>query len=211
MTTSSKTGRVQRWRTLSSKILFKDRWLTLRSDHCVTATGADIPGYHVIEFPDWINIVVVTRDLKLLLVREYRHGRGEIVAGLVSGTLEGSESAEAAAQRELAEETGYRSTRLIRILDCYPNPATQNNRVASFLALDAERTSTPTPDHTEEIEIFFDDFASVLTELRDGTLTMQAMHIAALWSAAAKIIAGGDEVAAAAPLRAALLDALAGG
>lgn len=99
-------------------------------------------------------------------------------------------AAEAAARRELQEETGFAADQFIRVLESYPNPANQNNRVISFIALDAELTRAPSLDPTESIEVVVDDFEAVLSRLCSGELQMQAMHVAALWSAAARIIKG---------------------
>jgi len=191
------TARVKPWQVLARSITYRDRWLTVRTDRCVTGDGREVPPYHVIEYPDWINVVALTRDeQRLVLVREYRHGRGEVLLGLVSGTVEAldgedaDKAAEAAARRELTEETGFRAGRMLRLLDAYPNPATQNNRVTSFLAFDLESSGFPSLDPTEEIEVVIDDFEAVLARLLNGELEMQAMHVAALWQAAARITRG---------------------
>jgi ADP-ribose pyrophosphatase len=154
-----------------------------------------------------VNVVALTRpDFRLILVREYRHGRGEVVTGLVSGTVENigpegaPEAAETAARRELLEETGYRGGQFQQILVSYPNPANQNNKVTSFIAFDVGPSGQRSLDPNEEIEVVVADFVEVLTSLRAGTLRMQAMHVAALWSAAASI-AGGQSALPIEPLR----------
>jgi len=187
---------VKPWQVLASAITYRDRWLTIRSDSCITAQGRKVAPYHVLEYPDWINVVALTRDeQRLVLVREYRHGRGEVQLGLVSGVevLDGEDAdkaAEAAALRELREEVGFRAGRLLRVLDSYPNPATHSNRVTSFLAFDLEQSESWPLDPTEAIEVIVDDFRAVLVRLRNGELKMQAMHVAALWSAPARIMQG---------------------
>src|SRR5215469_5889261 len=114
----SKDMLLKPWRVLATAIAYEDQWLRVRSDACLTGGGVRINPYHVIECPDWVNVVALTGpDLQLVLIREYRHGRGEILTGLVSGTIErtdltmGLDGAEAAARRELLEETGYGSGR----------------------------------------------------------------------------------------------------
>jgi 8-oxo-dGTP pyrophosphatase MutT (NUDIX family) len=184
------------WRVLSSTIAFADRWLTVRSDRCLTAEGHEVSPYHVLEYPDWINVVAFTRgDQRLILVDEYRHGRAEVITGLVSGSVEtldgvGDSAAEAAARRELAEETGFVAGDWHKLLDCYPNPAMQTNRVVSFIAFDADPAAARLLDPSETIDVRLEDFDKVLIRLRDGEMTMQAMHVAALWSAAAWILRG---------------------
>jgi ADP-ribose pyrophosphatase len=185
-----------RWTVIESAITYKDRWLTLRSDRCLTAEGDEISPYHVLEYPDWINVVGFTRDdHRLLLVREYRHGRAEVFLGLVSGVIEKSDgetwaATETAARREVLEETGFTAGLFIPVLETYPNSANHSNKVTSFLALDLEPSDFRSFDPSESVELVLEDFSGVLTQLRDGTIKMQAMHVAALWTAAARLVAG---------------------
>ena len=72
------------WRVLDSRIEYKDRFLAHRMDKCETPHGQIVDPYHVIELPNWVNMVAVTEDHQVLMVREYRHGIGEVVFGLPS-------------------------------------------------------------------------------------------------------------------------------
>jgi len=202
------------WRVVTSSITYEDRWLRIRSDHCLTPRGAHVNPYHVIEYPNWVNVVALTRDtLELVLVREYRHGRGEVVTGLVSGTIEpvdarSADPAEWAARRELQEETGYRASELRPLLVSYPNAASHNNVVTSYLALDVEPGADRSLDASEDIEVVLADLPEVMLRLRSGELRMQAMHVAALWSACAHIVAGDKPADPTAILRRKLAGAL---
>ena len=66
---------VQKWKLISSEYLFRRPWLTARRDHLQLPNGTDMPEYYVLEYPDWINIIALTRDGQMLLERQYRHGR----------------------------------------------------------------------------------------------------------------------------------------
>jgi len=99
--------RLRPWTVTASRMTFADRWLRVRTDHCLTAEGVEVSPYHVIEAADWSCIVALTGDLRLVLIREYRHARGMVIDGLPGGVAEASDSdAEAGARRELLEETG---------------------------------------------------------------------------------------------------------
>jgi hypothetical protein len=65
-------------------------------------------------------------------------------------------------------------------------------------------------DKGEAIDVTLDHLPRVLTGLITGDIRMHAVHVAALWSAAALIIAGGGDVTEAAPLREKLLAAITG-
>lgn len=182
------------WQLIASSVTFADRWLRVRSDHCRTSRGVEVNPFHVIEYPDWVNVVALTRHThQLVLVNEYRHGRGEVVTGLVSGTVEsgdGADPSESAARRELWEETGYRAGTLSKLLATYPNPANQSNLAVSWLALDVEPGDSRSLDESEDIEVVLADLPDVMLRLRSGALLMQGLHVAALWTATARIVAG---------------------
>ncbi len=202
-------GVVAPWRILKSTITYRDRWLTLRSDECQTAEGKIVSPYHVLEFPDWINVVPITKEGRVVLVREYRHGAGKVVLGLVSGAIDAADgdgaldAAEAAARRELQEETGFTGAVFQKVLECYANPANQSNRATSFLVLDVERTAERHLDATEAIEVVYEDLGDILRRLNSGEVIMQALHVAGLWAAVSHILGGRDG-----PLRARVLAAI---
>ena len=93
MIDDDRPGRARPWTVSASKITFEDRWLKIRSDHCVTADGVDVAPYHVIESNDWTAIVALTPDMRLVLVREYRHARNAIIDGLPGGVIDRTDHA----------------------------------------------------------------------------------------------------------------------
>jgi 8-oxo-dGTP pyrophosphatase MutT (NUDIX family) len=188
---SDGNDRLKPWTVTASGMTFADRWLRVRTDHCLTAEGVEVSPYHVIESADWTCIVALTRDLRLILVREYRHARGIVIDGLPGGVVDAADTdAEAGARRELLEETGYGGGRFIPVLTTYPDPANQTNIATGFLALNVEPTGAQALDAAESIEVVQADFRDVLMRLASGELRMHAVHVAALWSAAARIVVG---------------------
>src|SRR5207244_57426 len=96
--------------------------------------------YHVAESPPWVNVVALTPDMQVVLVREYRHGVGQVLLGLPGGGVEKrDESPLMAIQRELLEETGYGGGQFYEIGQSYPNAASQDNILYSFLALNVQK------------------------------------------------------------------------
>ncbi len=189
---SAEDGRPRPWTVTASRMTFADRWLRVRTDDCLTADGVEISPFHVIEAADWSCVVALTKDLRLVLIREYRHARGMVIDGLPGGVIETSDpSAEVGARRELCEETGYGGGRFWPILTTYPDPANYTNTAIGFLALDVEPVGPQALDAAEAIEIVLADMPDTLIRLAGGQLRMHAVHVAALWSAAARI-AGGD-------------------
>jgi 8-oxo-dGTP pyrophosphatase MutT (NUDIX family) len=214
-------GSARPWRVLSSTMTFADRWLKVRTDRCLTADGVEVSPYHVIVSANWTSVVALTPDLRLLTIQEYRHARERVIMGIPGGVIETEDApedgtgdavkvAEIGARRELLEETGYGGGRFIHTLTTYPDPANQTNVAINFLALGVERVGAQSLDKGEAIDVTLDHLPRVLTGLITGDIRMHAVHVAALWSAAALIIAGGADVAEAAPLREKLLAAITG-
>jgi 8-oxo-dGTP pyrophosphatase MutT (NUDIX family) len=182
------TDELKPWSVTASRITYRDRWITLRSDDCLTDDGVTIAPFHVLEYPDWINVVPVLPDGRVMLAREYRHGRGEVLLGLVSGgveTIDGDADGAAmeAARRELREETGYAAERFVKVLTAYPNAANQTNTVTSWVATGLTRIAEQTFDPGEKVEFAFAELPDVLRDIEAGGLVMQAMHVAALYAA----------------------------
>jgi ADP-ribose pyrophosphatase len=207
---------VASWTVLDSQLSFADPWLRVRSDRVCTAEGDVFGPYHVIEYPDWTTIVpLVEGSLRLLLVGEYRHGVGAILAGLPSGLVDPAdgtvpeEAASTAARRELQEETGYAGGRLDHLAALHPNPSNQSNTAYCYLASGLSRETQPEHGGIGEAqELVEADFVETLAAVRDGLLPVHAIHAAALWSAAARI--AGDKTTRFGPLPGRLRCFLAG-
>jgi 8-oxo-dGTP pyrophosphatase MutT (NUDIX family) len=170
------------WRIAGSRTILKDRWIDLRADRCLTPAGTEIAPYYVLSYPDWVHVVAVTADDRMVLVRQYRHAVGEAVLELPGGVIDASDrDPEAAARRELAEETGYGAGAWRMVGSFYPNPATHTNRVHVVLALDARPGVGPSLDPGEEgLETLTLPVREVLAGLPGG-LIGQAMHVAAVY------------------------------
>jgi ADP-ribose pyrophosphatase len=168
------------WSVRSSRYSFRDRWLAVRSDCCTAADGTAIDPYHVVELPDWVNILALTPEQDVVLVREYRHGTAEITLELPSGTVEAGEAPLVTAQRELREETGYGGGVWRKTAVFAANPARQNNRVSTFLAIGVTPLGTPRPEAGEVIETVRMKLPALFAGLADGTLRFQTQHMAAL-------------------------------
>jgi 8-oxo-dGTP pyrophosphatase MutT (NUDIX family) len=173
------------WTTERSQYLYKDRYLNHRIDRCRTPEGVVVDPYHVIEYRDWINVVAVTPDLDLLLVREYRHAGGFVATGLPSGTFEDGDDALSCAQRELREETGGVSSHWFATTTVFANHAVMTNRVHSFLAINVALEADTDFDESEEIETVPMPVTAVYQDLLSGRVLVQGLHLASLYAAAA--------------------------
>ena len=143
----------RKWKTLKSEYLIKRPWLTARKDHVQLPTGAENKEYYVLEYPDWINVLAITKDGHFLMERQYRHGLGLTCYEICAGVCEKGESALEAAKRELYEAQGFGGGTWQHWLDISANPSTTNNLCHCFLVTVVERVSTQHLDETEDISI----------------------------------------------------------
>jgi ADP-ribose pyrophosphatase len=169
------------WKIISSEYLHKEDWLTVRKDKIELANGHTIPQYFVLEYPDWINTIAITKEGKFIFVKQYRHGIGKYSFELCAGVCEARDADPMeSAKRELLEETGYSGGSWQKWMFFAPNPATSNNWVHCFLATDLEKTDTPSPEPSEELSVHLFSFTEVKEMLGDGTI-IQATHLTPLW------------------------------
>jgi ADP-ribose pyrophosphatase len=153
---------------------------TIRRYTAVSPRTGEAGHYVTLEAPDWANVIAITVDGEMLLVRQYRHGVDGYTLEIPAGTVEPGEDPLAAMVRELAEETGYVSEHWTRIGSSHPNPAYQGNVCHHFLALDCRKAGEQHLDAGEDIEIEVLPMPEVSWLIREGTID-QALAIAAFF------------------------------
>jgi 8-oxo-dGTP pyrophosphatase MutT (NUDIX family) len=154
-----------------------------RMDKCELPNGKLINA-SVFEFRPWVNVLAMTKDSEVVLIRQYRHGVQDVLWEFPGGVMEDDEDPLEGAKREMLEETGYTSPNIVQVGKFYPNPAIQTDTMYSFLALDAEKTDGQNLDDAEEIEIHLVPLDEVIEMTKRGEFC-HALQIAALFHALA--------------------------
>lgn len=171
---------IKPWRVQSSRTLYRDPWVHIRSDECATAGGEPLGAYHVLDYRDFTHVVAIDADDHVILVRQYRHGVGTASLELPGGMVdEGEIDPAAAAARELEEETGYRAGNIRLIASLSPNPATHTNRLHVSLATGVTLAGAQNLSGSEAIEVVRLPVAEALQRALTGGM-VQAMHVGLL-------------------------------
>ena len=160
--------------------LFRQIVAQRRSPH----TGREHAFYRL-QGPDWVNVVAFTQAGELLVVEQFRHGIDEPTLEIPGGGCDHGEAPADAARRELREETGFVSEHWVALGSCTPNPATQNNRCHTFLALDCKPDGALELDPAEELQVWATSWPEWQSRMRRGeihhALVLSAFQLLSLW------------------------------
>lgn len=171
------------WQVLARRTIVSRRWLEVHEDRILLPNGREIAEFHLIEAPDWASVLCLTQDDEVVLVRQYRHGiQGESLE-LPAGVIEPGEEPLAAAQRELAEETGYLAERWQPILSVATEPSRHTVRAHFFCASMATPSVERALDESEDIDVVRVPRAE-LFELIEAGRIVHGVHVGAILYAA---------------------------
>jgi ADP-ribose pyrophosphatase len=169
------------WKTLSSTPIYRNRWLALREDLVELPDGRTTI-YGVVTCGECVGILPFLDPETVLLIRQYRYVAGRMTWEMPTGGVHAGESLEEAAQRELAEEIGYRAGRLTSISTYHTSKSVLDETAHLFLGEGMERLALP-PDETEFIEVRTFPFAEVLRMVLAGEILDSMTVIAVLLAA----------------------------
>ncbi|MBN1205179.1 MAG: NUDIX hydrolase [Myxococcaceae bacterium] len=140
-------------------------------------TGHEHPRVFL-DTPEWVNVIAVTTEDQLVLIRQYRFGVRDTTLEIPGGLVERGEEPAVAAARELEEETGYVPGRVMPLGAVHPNPALQGNKCHSFLALDCVKRHEGRQDHGEDITVELQPRAEVPRLILEGRITHSLVVVA---------------------------------
>lgn len=160
-----------RWDKLGESILTSTRIFDLRTAryrHPVRKSERD---FYVVHSPDWVNVIALTSDRQLVLVRQFRFGVDDFSVEIPGGVMDLGEEPVAAGLRELREETGYVGQNARIIGRVHSNPAILSNTCHFVFVEQVVRSEKLQWDTDEEIEVVTVPVDEVFAMAHAGRIT----------------------------------------
>lgn len=121
--------------------------------------------------PDWVNIIPITAEGKVILIEQFRHGTDEFTIEIPGGLIEKGEEPILAAKRECEEETGFSSEiEPVFFGQVEPNPAFMDNKCFTYLWEGCKFSNSQNFDEHEEIRVFEVEIDEVFEMVKNGKI-----------------------------------------
>lgn len=176
------------WRRLSRKVAYENPWIEVRHDEVIRPDG--LPGiYGVVHFRNRaVGVVPMDSRDRVLLVGQFRYTMDRYSWEIPEGGSPLDEDPEAAARRELAEETGYVGGEWRELCRAELSNSVTDESTILFVATALEE-GPASPEGTEQLQLRWVAFEEAMAMIARGELR-DAMTILALQALALERAAG---------------------
>lgn len=143
---------IETWQVLERRQAADFRLFQVETKKVRSPRTKAVMDVQAIHFPDWVVVLPITLDQKVVMVRQYRHGNEKICMELPGGLVDPEDDSPlSAVGRELSEETGYTAKEIVKLGETYPQPAVLSNRCFFYLAEDVRPVGKVSLDPGEDI------------------------------------------------------------
>ena len=160
----------KKWKNLDSKQLFGNEIFGFREDKVQSPKTDKVHPVWVMDAPNWINIIPITAEKKVVLIKQYRFGNQEITLEIPGGMIDKGENPKEAAIRELKEETGFKANKIEKLFQTFLSPGYSNELLTIFLASDLKK-GEQSLDLDEFIEVKTFNFDEILNMIKNNEIT----------------------------------------
>jgi 8-oxo-dGTP pyrophosphatase MutT (NUDIX family) len=145
---------IKKWKKINSEIITENKIFKLWQHNCLSPKDGKEYPFLCLDTIDWVNIIPLTKENEVVMIKQYRHGNEENTLEIPGGMTDREDkSPKESALRELVEETGYMGNEVFKLGECSPNPAIFNNLLHVYLVKDVEKKYAQNLENTEDIEI----------------------------------------------------------
>ncbi len=157
-------------------------WLfQLRRERFRSRLSGKAHDYYVMHLADAVNVIALTPDKQVILVRQFRAGSRRDSLEPPGGLLEPDEDPCEAGARELLEETGYAGDHAQFLGSAWSNPSIMTSRISLVVVNNARRVAEPRLDAGEEVAIELVPAHAIARMIRDGRIDHALSVMSLLW------------------------------
>ena len=168
---------IKPWKILSSTADADYRVFKIRVDRAVSPRTNRAGEFYTLQSNHWVNVIPLTQDQKVVMIRQYRHGSRKVTLEIPGGLVDEADPKEAAI-RELLEETGYAGPKVSLLGSTNPNPALFDNLCYTYLVEDAAKVADASLEADEDIEVELVPLSSLPALIQDGTINHALVIVA---------------------------------
>lgn len=171
---------IKEWREIAREPVADCRVFSVERSIAESPVDGTRHEFYRIHSGSWAQIVPVTKERDVVLVRQYRHGASRVTLEMPAGLVDPGEDPAEAAVRECLEETGYRARNPISLGSVSPNPTLFANRLYAYVATDVVLERAIENVGAEETEVELVPTRELPKLMLNGTID-HALALATFW------------------------------
>jgi 8-oxo-dGTP pyrophosphatase MutT (NUDIX family) len=157
-------------------------WLfQLRRERYVSRQSGRSHGYYVLHLADAVQVIAITPENEILLVRQFRAGSARDSLEPPGGLLDPGEDPLEAGARELREETGYQGDPGTSLCQVWSNPSIMTSRIVTIVITNARRVGSQELDEGEELGVEIVPASEIPSLIREGKIDHALAVLGFLW------------------------------